>query len=145
MNRKLKVPLIIVATLIILFAGVNVAGALNSSFLDAVEGLPLSDQILIIAKEVDRLRLKDELRDACDLADELYAVPLDYQGPRTQSMPVPWNLNNLEKNYQQWVERTGEDKVKEAIAFYRDRTNKYLVAKAECDRLTKEYQEKYGE
>lgn len=145
MNRKLKAPLIVVVLLIVLFAGVNVAGALNSSFLDAIEGLPLSDQILIIAKEVDRLKLKDGLRDACDLAEDLYAVPKDYQHYRVASMSVPWNLNNVEENYQTVVEHVGEKEAKEVLSFYKDRTEKYLSAKADCDRLTEEYNQKYGD
>ncbi len=147
-----KKILLVLGITVVLFAGVNTAAALSSSILDALGDLPLSNQILVIAKEVDRLKLKDELRDACDLADELFAVPVGYDGPRTGNGSVIDQVEFL-KN---WVENplnptshTSDEEfaayIKEAYDFFQERYEGYLGAKVDCDRLTEEYNRKYGE
>ncbi len=141
----IKKILLVLGVIVILFAGVNTAAAINSSILDAISGLPLSDQILFIAKEVDRLKLKDELRDACDLADGLFRVPTDFQHFRVASMSVPWNLQHVKDNYQMIVELFGEQEAQFVLSFYQERTDSYLSAKADCDRLTEEFNQKYGD
>lgn len=144
----------------VLFLGVNTAAALSSSVLDAISGLPLSDQILFIAKEVDRLKLKDGLRDACDLADELYMWPEAEQLPHPHILnaPMPDQIAFYEEDLSFFrrgldgrgypLETPKEELIEtysEALTFAKDRYNKYLTAKAECDRLTEEYNRKYGE
>lgn len=148
----LKKILLAVGILFIFFTGVNTAAALSSSILDALGGLPLSDQILVIAKEVDRLKLKDELRDACDLADELFAIPVGYDGPRTDNGSVidqvEWLKNWVENPFNPTSHTSDEEfaaYIKEAYDFFQERYEGYLGAKVNCDRLTEEYNRKYGE
>ena len=148
----IKKILLVLGIIVVLFAGINTAAALNSSILDAISGLPLSDQIFFIAKEVDQLKLKDELRDACDSADALYAVPVGYDGPMTVGGSVVDQVAFL----QNWVDHpfnptshTSDEEfaaqIKEAFDFFENRYEGYVVAKADCDRLTEEFNQKYGE
>lgn len=136
MSKKIKIPLIAAATLIVLFAAVNVVGALNSSFLDAIEGLPLSDQILIIAKEVDRLKLKDELRDACDLTEDLEGAAWEVETFRLQ---VKLGSKGT------FVQQMGLDEVKRRLEIAEENLVKYEAAKADCERLMGEFNQRYGE
>lgn len=131
-----KKILLVLGIIVVLFAGVNTAAALNSSVLDAISGLPLSDQVLFIAKEVDRLKLKDELRDACDLSKDLEGAPSEVELYREQL--------NLGANGT-FVQNVGEEKVRELLEVAEENLGKYTVAKADCDRLIEEFNQKYGE
>jgi len=128
--------------IVVLFAGINTAAALNSSILDAISGLPLSDQILFIAKEVDRLKLKDELRDACNLAEELYAVPVSYEDAHRVGAPVPEQVDELCGEVSRGTENQS---VVKSCNFFSERLQGYTVAKGNCDRLTDEFNQKYGD
>ncbi len=138
-TKVLKKILIGLGILIVLFAGINTAAALSSSVLDAISGLPLSDQVLFIAKEVDRLKLKDELRDVCDSVDELSKfpspLPSDYQGPGgITHNPLPQMVEYVGGDLEEWLGAT-------LIKQYQN----YLIAKSDCDRLTEEFNQKYGD
>ena len=150
-----KKILLILGILVVLFAGVNTTAALNSSIFDAIYDLPLADQVLLIAKEVDRLKLKDELRDAC-LAEDLYFLSPDYDGPMTLGGSIVVQVENMRERvaYQElhpsspskdWTVDQYTDRIKDALAFFESRYEEYLVAKSDCDRLTEEFNQKYGE
>lgn len=156
-----KKILLVLGILVILFAGVNAAAALNSSILDAISGLPLSDQVLFIAKEVDRLKLKDELRDACDLADELRMVPADHPlHSYILNEPMDKQIEFYQRdlaNFRKGLDDRGSEgtsqqqlsqliqEYEQDLAYAEDRYSRYLGAKADCDHLTEEFNQKYGE
>ena len=157
----IKKILLILGITAILFTGVNTAAALNSSVLDAISGLPLSDQILFIAKEVDRLKLKDALRDACDSAEDLYIVPVDNPlHSHILNEPVDRQIEYYQShltNFRKGLDdrgypyEGGSDQLSKLIGEYEQdlayaeaRWDAYLSAKADCDHLTEEFNLKYG-
>lgn len=132
-----KKILLVLGIIVVLFAGVNTAAALNSAILDAISGLPLGDQIAFVAREVDRLKTKDELRDICDSVGELskfpQPLPSDYNGPGgIIHNPLPQMVEYIGGNLEEWLGPT-------LIKQFQD----YLVAKSDCDRLTAEFNRKY--
>lgn len=131
----IKKILLVLGILVVLFAGINTAAALNSSILDVISGLPLNDQILFIAKEVDRLKLKDVLRDACDLTKDLEDAPGKVEIYRQQ---LELGASGT------FVQNMGEEKVTELLDLAEEKLGKYNIAKADCDRLTEEFNQKYG-
>jgi len=133
----IKKILLVFGILVVLFAGINTAAALSPSILDAISGLPLSDQIIFIAKEVDRLKLKDVLRDACDEAKGF----LNPDGSVTFGGMTFHSFEQAVSNIQDDGYVTGGTPGQVVL----ERKAKYDQAKADCDRLTEEFNQKYGE
>jgi hypothetical protein len=130
-----KKILLVLGIFVVLFAGVNTAAALNSSIFDAISGLPLSDQIFFVAKEVDRLKLKDELRDACNKSESFFVGGyFNFEN---------YNFNSVE----QAQEIVSNGLIGEAVRLkeFNKRVEDYNKAKADCDSLTEEFNQKYGE
>jgi len=131
-----KRVILILGILVVLFAGVNTAAALSSSVLDAISGLPLSDQILYIAKEVDRLKLKDELRDACDKADSfLVGGYFKFEN---------YNFHSVEQAGEMIPGLVSGWNTDERMAKFITMRDQYNQASGDCDRFTEEFNQKYG-
>ena len=133
---------------------------------EAIKGFTLRDQISSFADELSldaelvnkKLKdgLRDELEDACDLADELLIYhPIDlgsfdiYYASLTQQ--IEW-VKELIYGVESGQEYYTEEHKNKVLSDFRPilfkleaRYDQYLAAKADCDRLTKEYQDKYGD
>ena len=133
-----KKILLVLAIIIVLFAGINTAAALSPSILDAISGLPLSDQIIFIAKEVDRLKLKDVLRDACDEAK-------GFLNPDGRVTIGSYTFHSFEQAVSFIDPQNGYLIGGTPGQVVLERKAKYDQAKADCDRLTEEFNQKYGE
>ena len=130
MIKKILIGLVIIA---IFFVGVNTVAALSPSILDAISGLPLSDQVLYIAKEVDRLKLKDELRDVCDKSNSFFVGGYF----KVENL----NFESVEQATE--IFSNGQFASSTLEEFYK-KVEDYKKAKADCDSLTEEFNQKYG-
>ena len=134
MIKKILIGLGVILTL---FAGVNTAAALSSSVLDAISGLPLSDQVFYIAKEVDRLKLKDELQDACNKADSfLSGGYFQFEN---------YNFSSVEQAGEMIPGLVSGWNTEERMAKFVAMRDQYNQASGDCDRFTEEFSQKYGE
>lgn len=141
-----KRVLLVLGILIVLFAGVNTAAALNSSILDAISGLPLGDQITFIAREVDSLkacRSMDNLRQmparedlevtATYWGDGTVKAALDYldSAARGEEIDPCWKYTDPSKLMDP-CDLPTQVEVDQAINFLKDRYQSYLNAKERC-------------
>ena len=128
-----KKILLVLAIIIVLFAGINTAAALNSSVLDAIRGLPLGDQITFIANEIDKLKLKDVELEYCTKADILgtvdrwlnFSTDLNEQFLQVSGFLKPDNCGPC----------TG---TQERLDYLTERKAEYDAAKSVCDQVRSE-------
>lgn len=74
-----KILLIIGGTVLTFFVLVNVASALSTTIEDAIRGLPLGDQVLLIAKKTDELDTKNK-----ELEKELQKTKQELENTKNQ-------------------------------------------------------------
>lgn len=142
----IKKVLLVLAIILTLFVGINTAAALSSSILDAISGLPLSDQVLFIAKEVDRLkacRSMDNLREMPAREDlEVTATywgqgtvkaALDYldRAARGEEIDPCWRYTDPSKPSDP-CDLPTQAEIDQTVSFLKNRYQSYLSAKERC-------------
>ena len=164
LSTKKKI-LIGLGVFIALLLAANGIAAVSHFAREAIRGFSLRGQISsfadelleagLVAKEELKDDLRNELEDACDVADELLTYhPSElsdsniYDASLTQQIDwVKELIYEVESGQGDYAE---EDKNKVLSDFrpilfkLESRYDQYLAAKADCERLTQEYQDKYG-
>jgi hypothetical protein len=117
-----------------------------------------ADELLeagLVAKQELKDNLRDELEDACDAADKLLTyhpsdlINVDIYASLTQQ--IDWVKELISYAESEQGDFTEGDKNKVLSDFrpilfkLESRYDQYLAAKADCDRLTQDYQDKYGD
>jgi len=166
LSTKKKI-LIGLGVFIALLLAANGIAAVSHFAREAIRGFSLRGQISsfadelleagLVAKQELKDDLRDELEDACDVADKLLIYhPIDlsdsdnpiYDASLTQQ--IDWVKELIYEVESGQGDYTEEDKNKVLSDFrpilfkLETRYDQYLAAKADCERLTQEYQDKYG-
>ena len=164
LSTKKKI-LIGLGVFIALLLAANGIAAVSHFAREAIRGFSFRGQISsfadelleagLVAKQELKNDLRDELEDACDVADELLIYhPIElsdsniYDASLTQQ--IDWVRELISEVESGQGDYTEEDKNKVLSDFrpillkLESRYDQYLAAKADCDRLTREYQDKYG-
>lgn len=140
---------------------------------EQVENLTVQGAIELLAEEIDdltgrvsKLELETARDRACDEANNLRQMPartdlgvtatywgdgtvkeaLDYLGRAAKGKEIDpcWRYTDLSKPTDP-CDLPTQAEIDQTINLLRDRYQRYLTAKEGCERLTNEYQEKYGE
>ena len=93
------------AIVLTLFVGINTVAALSSSVLDAISGLPLGDQVLFIAREVECLKADSFMQKALNVSGIIDADTATDLNARRQQMidnGVSWRLTDFDPLYNQY-------------------------------------------
>ena len=161
-KKKILIGLGVFVALLLVANGVV---AVSHFAREAIRGFSLRGQISsfadelleagLVAKQELKDDLRDELEDACDVADELLIyhpsdlIDVDIYTSLTQQ--IDWVKELISEVESEQGDFTEEDKNKVLSDFrpilfeLESRYDQYLAAKADCNRLTKEYQDKYGD